>query len=422
MFELGKMQDLVIREINHSGALLVEKDQPESAVLLPGKQIPDGALPGTVLRVFLYKDSEGRLIATTLEPALTLGQIASLTVVSVTDIGAFLSWGLDRDLFLPFHEQNGTLHQGQKVLVTLYIDKSERLAASMHIYDRLSTESPYRTGDRVEGVVYQLSSTMGALVAVDDRYFGLIPRQELYRRLKIGERVQARVIKVRPDGKLNLSIRKKAYAQMSEDADRILQAIEAFGGELPFNDKEDPEVIQRELELSKAAFKRAVGQLLKKNMIEITDTSIRWTTAAEEAAKKAAEAESGKDISRAGSEVKASKAKYASKSPKAGSDRKGSKREAAKRETKTGYAKRESKPEYTKRGPKAEYTRRASRVGVAEDGSKSEYRGRRPEKREEAEGRAWSRDRRPARREAAGRTDSRNERKRMPGRNERHRS
>lgn len=275
MFELGKMQKLKIQRINDSGALLVDPASPLVTLLLPGKQIPEGAEPGTTLEVFVYRDSEDRLIATTRRPALTLGEMAVLPVVSATDIGAFLDWGLEKDLFLPFKEQKIKVRPGMKVLAALYIDKSGRLCATMNIYDRLSAESPYQRGDRVSGTIYGVREGIGAFVAVDNRYFGLVPEQELYQRLSVGETVEGRVIKVRPDGKLNLSLRKKAYAQMSEDAGKVLEVIEEYGGVLPFNDKASPETIRRELEMSKASFKRAVGQLLRQEKIEITPTSIR---------------------------------------------------------------------------------------------------------------------------------------------------
>ena len=275
MFEIGKMQHLVIRRINASGALLAERENPAVTLLLPGKQIPEGAGPGTELEVFIYRDSEDRLIATTAKPRMLLGEVALLTVVSVTEIGAFLDWGLEKDLFLPFKEQRGKLKPGMKVLAALYLDKSSRLCATMHISDYLKADSPYKQGDKVSGTVYSMKDGMGAFVAVDNRYFGLIPSQELYSRLSVGDVVEARVLRVRPDGKLSLSNRKKAYAQMDEDAAKVMKAIEEYGGVLPFDDKADPETIRLELELSKNAFKRAVGRLLKEGRVEITPHGIR---------------------------------------------------------------------------------------------------------------------------------------------------
>ena len=275
MFEIGKYQKLYIKEINASGALLVRKDAPAVTLLLPGKQIPAEAHAGSALEVFVYRDSEDRLIATTKTPAITLGELKMLTVAEVTEIGAFLSWGLDKDLFLPFSEQKGKLSPGKKVLAGLYVDKSGRLCASMRISRFLSEESPYRPDDKVTGIVYSVAEEIGAFVAVDGKYYGLIPRQELYTRLKVGDEVKARVLKVRPDGKLNLSARKKAYAQVQDDAEMVLSVIDSFGGELPFGEEVPPEKIKEEFGLSKNAFKRAVGHLLKERKIEKTGTGIR---------------------------------------------------------------------------------------------------------------------------------------------------
>ena len=275
MFTLGRTQTLKLVRINDSGALLADPADPVVTLLLPGKQIPEGAVVGSMLPVFIYRDSEDRMIATTKKPALELGEMAMLPVVSVTEIGAFLDWGLDKDLFLPYKEQKTRLRPGMKVLAALYIDKSSRLCATMNIYDRLSAESPYERNDRVRGTVYQVRDEIGAFVAVDNRYFGMIPSQELYQKGRIGDEVEARVIKVRPDGKLNLSCRKKAYAQMDEDAEKVVRVIREYDGCLPFTDKASPEQIKAEMQMSKNEFKRAVGRLLKQGKIEIGENTIR---------------------------------------------------------------------------------------------------------------------------------------------------
>ena len=252
------------------------RDPEESyTVLLPASQVPEGCAVGDRLEVFLYKDSEDRPIATRKEPKLTLHEVGWLTAVQITGIGAFLDWGLDKDLLLPFHEQpKKRIQKGQECLVAVYIDKSGRLCATMNVYPYLQTDSPYRTGDQVEGTVYETSSNFGTFVAVDDRYSGLIPKKELVRDLEIGSRVRARVLSVRPDGKLNLSIREKAYLQIGEDAEFLLAEIDKRDGLLPFTDKSDPERIRAELHMSKNEFKRAVGHLLKDGLIRFTPEGI----------------------------------------------------------------------------------------------------------------------------------------------------
>ena len=273
MFTLGKYQTLVVDHFTDAGAYLKEADGRET-VLLPERQIPEGTAAGSLLTVFLYKDSEDRLIATTLKPALELGGLALLTVKQAGEIGAFLDWGLAKDLFLPFKETQGKLKPGQKVFVTLYVDRSGRLAASMKVDRILREDSPYEAGDKVRGRVYAVNPEIGAFVAVDDQYYGLIPRQELYEKLQPGDEVQARVLRRRPDGKLNLSIRKKAYAQMEPDSEVILAHLQAAGGILGVGDKSDATLIRDELSLSKNAFKRAAGHLLKEGKIRIFDDHI----------------------------------------------------------------------------------------------------------------------------------------------------
>ena len=157
----------------------------------------------------------------------------------------------------------------------MYIDKSSRLCATMKVYHYLKQNSPYKKEDKVEGVVYEISDNFGAFVAVDNQFSGLIPKKEFFGNLKVGDRITARVVAVKEDGKLDLSIREKALTQIMIDADKVLEVIDSFDGVLPFNDKANPEVIRRELQMSKNEFKKAVGHLLKKGKIEITEKSIR---------------------------------------------------------------------------------------------------------------------------------------------------
>ena len=161
------------------------------------------------------------------------------------------------------------------MLVSLYIDKSSRLCATMNVYENLRTDSPYQKDDWVTGRVYEDSDNFGAFVAVDNLYSGLIPKKELYGDVRLGEDVRARVIQVREDGKLTLSVRDKAYLQMDADAERLLDILDSYEGVLPFGEKASPEVIAHETGMSKNEFKRAVGRLLKEGKIEIRDKVIR---------------------------------------------------------------------------------------------------------------------------------------------------
>lgn len=276
MLRLGETQELMIVKQVEFGVYLAESmEQREERVLLPRKQVPEDASIGDKISVFLYKDSKDRLIATVHQPKLMMGQLARLTVSDVQSIGAFLDWGLEKDLLLPFKEQTKKVKKGEEVLVALYEDKSSRLCATMKIYHDLSLGSPYKKDDQVAGMIYEISAQFGAFVAVDDRYSALIPKKEMYGNLQVGMTVHARVTEVKPDGKLDLSIRQKAYMQIGEDSYKVVEAIKAHGGMLPFNDKASPELIRESMGMSKAEFKRAVGNLLKQKKIEILENGIR---------------------------------------------------------------------------------------------------------------------------------------------------
>lgn len=276
MLRLGKVQTLTVVKKVEFGVYLGETlgASVDERVLLPKKQVPEGVREGDELEVFLYRDSSDRLIATTRKPRLQIGEIGELKAAAVGKIGAFLDWGLEKDLFLPFKEQTRRVKQGDTCLAALYIDKSDRLCATMKLYHYLKTNPPYAIGDMVEGTVYEISGNFGVFVAVDGQYSGLIPKREAQGNFKVGQKLTLRVTEVKEDGKLTLSARQKAYLQIEEDAAQVLEVIGEFAGVLPFDDKASPEVIQREFGLSKAAFKRAVGHLLKEKKIEIRDRKI----------------------------------------------------------------------------------------------------------------------------------------------------
>lgn len=282
MFNLGEKQTLVVTKKVDFGIYLAEEGTDGSErVLLPKKQVPKDVKLGDKLEVFLYKDSDDRLISTITEPKLMLHQVGRLTVTDVGKIGAFMDWGLEKDVLLPFHEQTRRVRKGEEVLCALYIDKSSRLCVTMNVYEYLSTDSPYKKDDRVTGVVYEMSDNFGAFVAIDDKYSALIPKKELYGDIQIGDIVGARVISVKDDGKLTLSIREKTLEQMDIDAKKILEEIDAYNGVLPFTDKASPDIIRDKISMSKNEFKRAVGRLLKEGKIEIFERGIRKTDKAD---------------------------------------------------------------------------------------------------------------------------------------------
>ena len=274
MLQFGQKQKLeVIKTVDFGAYLGTEEEK----VLLPAKQVPKGCRVGDEIEVFLYKDSEDRPIATTREPKMTLGEVALLKVKDITRIGAFLDWGLERDLFLPFKEQTKELHKGEEILAALYIDKSDRLAATMKIYPYLPTGGDFAKDQEVQGRVYEISRNFGTFVAIDDQYQGLIPAKQLFgeQKVHVGDWITARVSDVHEDGKVDLDLRQKAYLQMDEDAERILELLQQKGGKLPIGDKSSPAEIIELTGMSKNQFKRAIGHLYKEHQVTLEAKEVR---------------------------------------------------------------------------------------------------------------------------------------------------
>ncbi len=274
MIELGKIQKLVVVNKVEFGVYLGETADAEDKVLLPIKQVPDGTAPGDILEVFVYRDSKDRIISTVNMPKLTVGTVALLNCKEVGKIGAFLDMGLERDLLLPYHEMTLPAKKDEPCLVAMYVDKSSRLAATEKVYDYLRMDSACKKDDEVTGRIYQISNNFGAFVAVDDIYSALIPAKEWSNEYSCGDIINARVTSVNPDGKINLSVHKKAYLQMDDDAEAILKIMDESNGVLPFTDKADPELIKSKCKMSKNAFKRAVGHLMKQGLVKITPNTI----------------------------------------------------------------------------------------------------------------------------------------------------
>lgn len=275
MIELGKIQQLkVIRKASIGAYLNTIGASSDEDILLPMNQVPRDLELEDVIEVFVYRDSEDRMIATMKKPSITIGELAPLRVVDNSKIGAFLDWGLERDLFLPFKEQTYRVEKDGTYLVGLYVDKSSRLCATMDIYKFLSQESPYKENDRVNGTIYKIKDEFGAFVAVNNQYDGLIPNKEFYGDYKCGDTVEVRIKKVREDGKLDLSLRKESYNEINDDADKIMDRLILKGGTLKLNDSSLPEDIKAELNMSKSAFKRAIGRLFKERKIIITEQGI----------------------------------------------------------------------------------------------------------------------------------------------------
>ncbi len=274
MIRLGKIQELEIKRFTSVGAYLNDAEGSGDDVLLPKSQIPEGAKIGDIIKVFVYRDSKDRIISSTRMPLAQVGEIKKLTVISSSKIGYFLDWGMEKDLFLPFSETVGSVEKFKSYLVALYIDKSDRLAATMKVKDYLSTDAPYKENDKAIGTIYSINRDIGAFVAVDNKYDGLIQKKNIFGVLEMGEEIEVRINKVHDDGKLDLSLRERGHVQMEEDAKIILTRLKEKGGFLPLNDSSHPNEIKKELHMSKSGFKRAVGKLFKDGIIQITSEGI----------------------------------------------------------------------------------------------------------------------------------------------------
>ncbi len=275
MIEIGKMQRLQIIRKSETGAYLSFKDAKDSEeILLPENQLPQELEIGNEIEVFVYKDAEDKTIAMVNRPKLTVGELGILRVVQTTNFGAFLDWGLPKDLLLPLREQVSKVKKGDSCLVGLYVNNNNKICATMRIYDLLSTESPYKQNEIVHGTVYSINRDLGVFVAVDNKYHGFIHNQELYGDYTEGDEIEVRVKKVREDGKLELSFRKEAYKEIEGDAQKIMDRLKLSDGTLLINDNSSPDDIKAEFNMSKRAFKRAIGRLLKEGAIKITDDGI----------------------------------------------------------------------------------------------------------------------------------------------------
>ncbi|KJS03309.1 MAG: RNA-binding protein [Peptococcaceae bacterium BRH_c4a] len=268
---IGTYEKMRIAGIRHSGVYLdAGEGNPGDNIILPPGQLPEGAKEGDQLEVFIYRDSGDNLAATVRKPAALVGELAYLKVAETTGAGAYLDWGLDFHLFLPISEQKYRVQTGQSYLVAVSVGRNGRLMATTDIYKYLKTTDLYKKNDQVTGTVYAERKDVGVLVAVDNQYYGLIPESERYRDIKPGETVEARITRVREDGKLDLSPRKLSHQQMESDADQIMEKMKEKGGFLSLNDNSSPTDIKIQLNMSKSAFKRAVGKLLKENKAEQT--------------------------------------------------------------------------------------------------------------------------------------------------------
>lgn len=284
--KLGKIQKLIVQRKSSFGLFLCdipEKpsaadgwDVKEKSVLLPNRYVTETMGIGSEVEVFILRDSEDRLVATTRRPFLEVGDLAVLSVADITKVGAFLHWGLEKDLFLPYDEQTRHIKRGDAVLVLAYVDRSGRISATMRTNRAFQRPKNLRENDRVQGVVYATHPEIGVFVLVEGQYNGRIAPNQQIGALRPGQEVTARVQGIKPDGKIDLSMQSRAHEVLDQDAGEIARMLRANGNYLRVNDHSSPEEIRRLFGMSKAQFKRAVGRLLKKRQIRFEEGGIRW--------------------------------------------------------------------------------------------------------------------------------------------------
>lgn len=245
-------------------------------ILLPKRYIPEGTEIGDAIEVFIYRDSEDRIIATTETPLAQAGDFAALQAVAVNNTGAFMDWGLEKDLLVPYREQRDPVRVGRKYLVYVYLDPvSERIVASTRLRRYLSQEAPtYKPGERVRLRVWQ-DTRLGFDVLVNDRHSGVLYRNEIFQKLQVGEVVDGFIKQVRLDGKIDCSLKAPIVERIDPLAEKILEALKAAGGSIPYTDKSPPEAIYRKFGCSKRDFKMSVGRLYKQRLVTLEGHATR---------------------------------------------------------------------------------------------------------------------------------------------------
>ncbi|MBJ6750253.1 CvfB family protein [Geomonas anaerohicana] len=272
MLEIGKYNRLEVKKLSAIGAYLASE---LGEILLPTKYVPEGLHHGEHLKVFVYLDSEDRLIATTLEPKAQVGDFALMEVKDVSPVGAFLEWGLEKDLLVPFSEQPRPMHKGERHLVRVYLDRSERIAASAKIGKFLEKSAAgLKEGQEVTLTFYEFGN-LGAKVIIDGRYDGLLFKTELFGTFGAGDSAKGYIKKIRGDGKIDVTLRTGGKQDLTGGRETLLRVLGERGGFLPVGDKSPPELIAEMFRMSKKNFKAVIGNLYREGVIEITKEGIR---------------------------------------------------------------------------------------------------------------------------------------------------
>lgn len=274
MIEIGKYNTLRVVKVVDFGVYLDGEERGE--ILLPNEYVPKDCFPDDYLKVFVYFDSEDRIIATTEVPHIQVGEFAWMKVVSTSSVGAFLDWGLRKDLLVPFREQRDRMEEGKSYLVYAYVDESsDRIVATAKIEKYLdNVPVKYKRGQEVD-VLIARKSDLGYNVIVDNLYWGLVYRNEIFRPLKLGQKLKGYIKGVREDEKIDITLQKRGYDRVDVVVKKILEKLEDNGGVLDVSDKTAPEIIYNLFECSKKDYKKAIGTLFKEKKIDLTDTEIK---------------------------------------------------------------------------------------------------------------------------------------------------
>jgi len=274
MAEIGKLNTLrVVKEVDF-GLYLDGGEHGE--ILLPKRYVPENAKPEDILEVFIYLDSEDRIIATTETPHIMLGEFACLKAVAVSSMGAFLDWGLMKDLFVPFREQKLKMEEGRWYIVTVYLDsETKRLVASAKIEKFLDNIPPdYEAGQEVDLLIVG-ETDLGFNAIINNQHLGVIYKNEIFQPLRKGERIKGYIKKIREDEKIDLLLQKPGYAKVDDISMKIVNVLKSHDGYLPVTDKSDPDTIYELFGVSKKTYKKAIGALFKFRLIDIEDKGIR---------------------------------------------------------------------------------------------------------------------------------------------------
>lgn len=274
MAAIGLMNDLeVVKEVDFGVYL---DGGAHGEILMPKRYVPEGSKPGDVLNVFIYLDSEDRLVATNEKPKAMVGEFALLPVVSITNVGAFLDWGLPKDLLVPFREQQQRMEAGRSYLVYVYLDdESQRIAATSKL-DKCVDNIPvdYEVGEEVDLIIAG-QTDLGFKAIIDNSHWGMIYKNEVFQPLNIGQRLKGYIKAIREDEKIDLSLQKEGYEKIDEISQNILDKLAATNGFLPLTDKSSPELIKETFHISKKNFKKAIGTLYKHRLISLEENGIR---------------------------------------------------------------------------------------------------------------------------------------------------